>query len=74
MADLTWRMRSVERDAAAARMLAGDADRDVAEISAQTQRLPPGHRGELRRDASLAELRTQIATLLTSLTSRDSDR
>ncbi len=50
VADLTWRMRSVERDAAAARMLAGDADRDVAEISAQTQRLPPGHRGERRRD------------------------
>ncbi|MGY4103592.1 hypothetical protein ACW2Q0_29120 [Nocardia sp. R16R-3T] len=59
--DLTGRMRSAEQDAAAARVLAGGADRDVTEIRSEVRdfrQATVSSLNAMRED--LTDLRTQI--------------
>lgn len=70
MRDIRARLRMSEQDAAAARVLAGAADRDVGEISSQLRdfrRATIGSFNAVRED--LVDLRTEVADLRTEMRS-----
>src|SRR5215468_12596558 len=72
--ELTTRVRRNEQDAAAARVLAGGADRDVAEIRAEIRDFRQATTASFNATREdLTDLRTEVTDLRTQMNDRFAD-